>query len=273
MKPIDFYEQIEAFLNQTLSAEEMAAFQERLDQDPALRQELALHRQIQQDYDAGRLQLRANLQAIMQEPLPPDTTADKWRWARWLGLLSLALLLGFGVWRWQMPVDVAPAFNPETKQPAEPPAALPPVIDTMPKAPRAMAMGDPARFKPNPGMEAFVNSSLRSESVLVKMTRPRPGAQVMPNANETFNLRFTGSIQLPDDQQNPALVLAIFDNRDANKPLLSIPLKTQKSDAGKWSFDRRQDLKYPMGLYYFTLENDGEVLYAGKILLGKNGGQ
>jgi hypothetical protein len=105
------------------------------------------------------------------------------------------------------------------------------------------------------------------------MTRPRPGAQVMPDTKETFRLRFTGSVQLPADQQNPALALAIFDNRNTNKPLLNLPLKIQKGDAGKWSFDRRQDLKYPMGLYYFTLENDGEILYAGKILLGKNSGQ
>jgi hypothetical protein len=55
---------------------------------------------------------------------------------------------------------------------------------------------------------------------------------------------------------------------DAAMPLASLPLELKKDAAG-FAFEVRPRLKFQSGLYYFTVEQQGEMVYAGKFTIGK----
>lgn len=278
MEQQDLHEQIEAYLSGTLPPEERQAWQRRLSEDAELRREVELHRQLQQDYDGGRLQLRANLREIMNEPLPPDTppvSGGNRRWGWWTGLIGCLLVAALAVWFFQKTAPAVPE-TPPAETPVAPPASAPekaPSVpdSAVPKPARPIAAADPARFKPNPGMEAFVNGGVRSSGIEINITRPANGKRFMPDEKGAFTVRFSGTGNWPADKRPKGFSLLFFDNLDANRPLLTVPIQAQKDIVESLTFDMRQPLKFPPGLYYFTVEeNDlGEILYAGKFFVGK----
>ncbi len=267
MKNSELYEQIEAYLTHTLPADERQALEQRLAEDESLRQEVALHRQMHLDYNAGRLKLRASLRDVMQEQLPPDTpsaSGNKLRWGLWL--IGIAGIVCIAVWASSQRTKPAPVVPAPAPVETPPPYAPAPAPKTAP-----IAMTDPARFKPNPGMEAFVRSDVRSESIQVKLSRPLNDAHFIPDAKGLVALRFTGFADLPEDQADTELVLSFFDNRNANQAIQVVPVSGQKGVDHRLKFDLAQSLKFQPGLYYFTIEqrDKGEILYAGRFLIGE----
>jgi len=268
MKQSELYEQIEAYLNHTLSPGQRQEWEQRMTEDPALSQEVALHRSLKGDFDPGRIALRANLRDIMQEPLPSNAQSKfdkKWYWWISLGCLSAVLIL-YAVWMvWEKEKPASP--EPEAV-PIEMPKVYPDTIQT-PKKAAPIAKADPARFKPNPSLEAFVNSKVRSESIAVKMSRPINGQRVRTNEKSTVQIRFTGTILNLEDQASRKFMLTFFDNKNANKPVLELLLPVKKDSKNGLMFDFKPQLKLGPGLYYFTIEavDQGEILYAGKFLV------
>ena len=272
MKQRELIEQIEAYLNNELTPELRTAWEQRLAEDASLRREQELQRQMHHDFDAGRLNLRANLRAIMEEEPPSENAGKRW-W--WIGLLGFVLIAGFVVWQWQpfarVTQETAPVETPvktPDQKPLTPPLEKPDSLNIA----RPMAMSDPARFVPNPGMEAFVASGLRSgPQIQVKMSFPENGMRFMPYNKGVVKLRFTGLATWQEDQKPTGFVLTFFDNRNANKPLLELPVPVQDASAGNLKIDMLRRLEFVPGLYYFTLEEsgEGEVLYAGKFFVGK----
>ena len=131
-----------------------------------------------------------------------------------------------------------------------------------------MAQGDPADFIPNPSMETFVSSGARSENMEVKISSPSNGADFVLNEKAEAFVLFAGLVEGISNSEPGALVLTIFNNKDANKPLVSFPLELKK-DAEGLAFEVRQRLKFQRGLFYFTVELKGEMVYAGKFTIGK----
>ena len=271
MKKSELYEQIEAYLNNTLPPDQRLAWEQRMAEDASLREQVELHRRLHKDYDTGRMQLRATLHDILYESLPPDspsTSGGKRHWRLWFGLLVLILVAiwwGFGLWKKSEPVA------PAVPLPVEAPL---PKSDTMPapiKHEEPIAMADPARYQPNPGMEAFVNSHLRSESITIKMRRPANGIRLMPNEKGLVSIRIAGDANWGEDLEPSPLILSFFDNRDTNRPLAEMPIVGNKTSANSLDFDVSKRLKLQPGLYYFTIEagDKGEILYAGKFLVGQ----
>ena len=264
MKKEALYEQIEAYLNDTLSAEERQALEQRMADDPDLRQEVALHQHLQKDFDAGRKNLREGLRKVMEEPLPADQSAKTYRKSLWLLGIGLAglILVWFAVNFW------GAAETPPHQDPAPTPIQTPQIEqDTKLPAPNPpIAQIDPARYKPNASMEAFVNSKVRSESIAVQLSRPIHDARVFTDQKSSFRLRFTGTILIQEAQVEKAFTLAFFDNQNTNKPVFEIPLAGQKTAQNGLEFDFQAPLKLQPGLYYFTIEavDEGEVLYAGR---------
>lgn len=262
----ELQEQIEAWLNHTMDPETLQAWEQRMAENPALREEIALHQQVQQDFDAGRLHLRANLRNILNEPLQVEEASKSRKGRPWLpGLLLLCIITGvvWSIWQWGQPTPmVLPAA------PATPPVASP-APDTnfaAPEPEKPIAKLDPARFKVNPSMEALVNSKVRSESMEVKMRRPANGVRLVPDERGISRLRFTGTILIQSDPAPTAFVLSFFNNVNTGKSVLEVPFLVKKEGNSDLKFDFQQALKLQSGLYYYTIEalEEGEVLYAGK---------
>jgi hypothetical protein len=276
MKDRELQEQIEGYLNNTLPSDQMQAWGKRLAEDAELRRQVELHRQLHQDYDSGRLQLRANLRAVMEEPLPPElpgASSNKLRRLLWPGLILGVILAVLGVLYWLRPSLAGPE-SPPAKRQITPPVLkqedIPPARQVAPPEPASpIAMSDRARFVPNPGMEAFVRGGVRSESIKIRVKSPANGMQFKPDKKGAVYLYFKGDIDWPDDQQPSGFILSFFDNRNANKPLVQTPLRPGKDMVGSMSFKQQQELELATGLYYFTIEEQdkGEVLYAGKFLV------
>lgn len=266
MKQNELQEQIEAWLNHTMDPETRQAWEQRLADDSALRQEIALHQQMQQDFDAGRLHLRANLRNILNEPLTSEAEAKSDKRRRWLPvLLLLGIVVGtiWVIWHWGRAPQAA------TPTVLEGPQLRPPAADTVlvaPKQERPIAMLDPARFKPNPSMEALVKSKMRSESIEVKLIRPVNGTRLVPDEKGKTKMRFTGNILMQTEAAPPEFVLSFFDNTNTSKPVLETPVSVKNEGENDLKFDFQQGMSLLPGLYYFTLESldEGEVLYAGK---------
>ncbi|MEO6758246.1 MAG: hypothetical protein ABIO24_02250, partial [Saprospiraceae bacterium] len=238
MQKQELIEQIEAYLSGKLSPEEQSAWEQRLADEPELRKTVEFHRNLLQDYDAGRLQLRANMLAVMREPLPPEPApgaANKWRWGLWIGLFAAGILL---VWRFWPAQNTAPILPEALPRELPGPSAAPEPKPT----PAPIAQADPARFAANPGLEALVKSSIRGESIAVQWEQPVNGRRFIPDKKGAVLVRFQGRLQWPGDRKPAGFSLLVFGNKNTNTPLHQVPLNLP-ADAQRLDFDLRQRLK------------------------------
>ena len=118
-------------------------------------------------------------------------------------------------------------------------------------------------------MEVLINGGLRSEGLTVKVNSPTNDADfALGNKGEAL-VPFRGTIEGSDEVEQGTLVLIVFNNKDSNKPIVSVDLEPRKDDSNSYAFQLRQRLKALPGLYYFTIEQgEGEIIYAGKFTLG-----
>ncbi len=283
---------IEDYLNDVLPADKRIEFEHRLETDKAFQQEVRLHKLLEGHLsDPGRWKHYDTLATVKSDPFPPgDETLTnqslklKHRGWKWLGLIVSLMVVGVFVWRLNKPTVELPSQPPAEKQPAELPAPPAnkenePVQKETPSKPTPpaqkppanipIAEADPANFVPNASMEAFVNSGLKSEGLKLKITEPLNGTEFKSDKNGTTTVRFTGTVGDAPKNEPTAFVLFIFNNHDINKPLNTIPLLLQKDASGKLFFDIRHPLSLLQGLYYFTIEQEGEMAYTGKFMIGK----
>lgn len=134
MEKKDLYDLIEAYLDDALPDAKRREVEQRMEQDEDFRQEVELHRDLQEAYaDPGRWHLRTVLQAVMEEPLPDAEppkkkirTTGQWRW--WLALPA-ALLIGVAIWYFYRPGQYANHIDSAEKSPAATKPAAPPSIN------------------------------------------------------------------------------------------------------------------------------------------------
>ncbi|MBK9017949.1 MAG: hypothetical protein IPM82_30075 [Saprospiraceae bacterium] len=290
MEKFDLFDLIEAYLDGTLPEEKRREVERRMAEDEIFRREVELHQELQDNFsDPGRWRLRSALAQVMEEGLPPDEPSFKpkpsfsnslWKWIIFFGIV----LVGIVIWYWlQSPPDQPtkkPGETQPTVQPSAPGAGV--KADTIPveipkesvppkqkpKENSYIAEADPADFIPNPSMEALVSSGLRSfEGLTFSMTSPSNSAEFTPDKKGETSVRFAGVLEGPSGEPPFEPVLAIFNNKDVAKPLISLPLELKKDAVGS-AFEVRQRLKFLPGLYYFTIEQDNELMYAGKFTIG-----
>lgn len=295
MDKAELYELIAAYLDDKLPAERRQEVEQRMAADDAFREEVALHRALQEDYgDPARWRLREALTEIMNEPLPPESppsaatpSANNQRW-KILAMLAAVLLAGFAIWQWSRPT--APATPPSTPPPPTtewptPPVQEAPAQQAAPTVPTPQKQGnsqqnkpappkinapiaqvDPADFLPNAEMEDMIVSNIRSEGLEVKISSPANGADFRLDKHGEALIKFAGKMEAEPDA---GLVLVIYSTKAVNNPDTTLPLDLKKTADG-WAFEIRKGLKLKPGLYYFTVEKEGEAAYTGKFTVGKN---
>ena len=260
--------------------------EQRINEDMAFRQDVELHRQLQQQFsDPKRWELRKTLGARLDEYeqktaiKPGEKHYPKWS----LGFLILALIVGgLFIWNYQTPKEL-PAPPTETV-PAEKPTNPPvenkkPIKEEAPKKEKEpgkqtrlkvpIAKVDPADFIENPSMEALIKGGFRSGGLEFEIENPLNTAEFSLNKNGKTSIVFSGALKNLEDQQSEFNLL-IFDNKDSNDPLFSFPLNMQNTGGDNYGFEMKQLLKAIPGLYYFMVEyEEGEILYAGKFFIKK----
>ncbi len=280
----DYTALIEAYLDGALPEEKHREVEQRMEADKAFRQEVRLQRQLREHLgDPERWKHYSALEQAKKTPLLADdnpASARTRNW-KWLGLLVFLLVVGVFVWQLSKPA-VEPAPSPPTeKLPAESPAVpqkeelketpqkLPPVEQNTEKG-GPIAKADPANFIPNPSMEAFVVSGMKSGNLDIKINTPLIDADFSPDKKGAVLVRFSGTVEDVSEDIRTALVLAIYNNNDTGKPLVSFPLGLKKDPAGNLTYDIQQKLGLQPGLYYFTIEQQGEMACAGRFTIGKS---
>ena len=180
---IDLFDLIESYLNNDLPDAKRREVEQRMVEDEAFRQEVELHRGLQENFsDPGRWRLRSTLAEVMKENPPPDEPSFKskpgFSKSRWIGIIFFSIvLIGIVIWYLLQSLPDQSTREPVESQPTlQPSIAVPGVeSDTAPvAAPREsvpqkqqpeenllIAEADPADFIPNPSMEAFIGSGSR----------------------------------------------------------------------------------------------------------------
>lgn len=291
MEKMDLYTLIEAYLDDALPPDQRREVEQRIASDEAFREEVGLHRALQEDYsDPTRWRLRATLSDLMEEELPIDETTPSnpsgglpkhWQWA---GIVAAVLVAVMGVWYLAQIQSGQKAPEPVEKQTIQKPNV--PIAEAegtdstivkkgeepptqKPKEPALIAQADPANFKESPSMEALMGFRGGSGMTL-QMSAPKHATTIQPNAKGAANLRFSGALKAAAPNETVQLDLLVFNNKAGNKPLLSLSVQPASDTNGNAAFDLRQQVGFPKGLYYFRIEEreSGEVLVVGKFFIG-----
>lgn len=277
----DLYELIESYLDGGLPDEQRREVERRMATDKAFREEVELHRALQEDYeDPSRWRLREALSGIMDEPPPPETPAPEEKRPRrrryWWTAIPAVLLLAGGIWYLMKPGAPAAVPAPARTQPENPPveqkneAPSPKNPSQTPNKFMPIAQADPANFAKNASMEALRN--LRGTGdISLQMTAPKDDAVFEPDGIGQTRLHFSGALAgLAPDEVLP-LNLLIFNNRDADKPLLTLLTQAAADAKGAATFDLLQTVDFPKGLYYFRIDEreSGEMLGMGSFFISR----
>lgn len=283
----ELYDLIEAYLDGTLPDEKRLALEERMTVDEDFRQEVALHRELQEAYaDPDRWQLKSALLAAMEEPLTtsvpsgqkPDAVSNPWKWWR---LLPIVLLLGIGIWYLSKPPAVPPEQNNGNTTPTEQPTTPPEkdqeiksaqenkLPDDKNKGSQPMAVGDPSAFQENRSMEGLI--AMRGDGpITVTMNHPQINERFNPKSSSKTNVLFSGSVTGLPVNEPVQLMLLVFNNKDIKKPQWSQAIEWKGDVVGKALFEHPILLDIPKGLYYFRIEDQesGEIVAVGKFFIG-----
>lgn len=282
------YGKIEAYLRGDLPESEQQAFEAAMAAEPALAEEVALHRRLQEVLgDEEEWRFRQNLQDIRSgvgaTPSEKKSLAQRDGARFLLGLLFLIALSSLLYW-WlvpapvpapsqETPVDTLPApSEPEQKTEPEPP--LEKEIAPEPAEPQAPAIELPPPFAPNPQLEALADaapmSDIHSFDLEAEISREAP-ARLMVEG-ELLSAQWEG--------ETPFL-LELYSNRPADypgRPLLTgeLAVLQQEEDtpiafAAKKAYfvGFEQEVSLQSRLYYYRVRLQGESapLFVGKVKL------
>lgn len=287
------YKLIEDYLNDALPEEQRREVERRMADDETFRREVDLHRAVHEEFrDARGWSLYETMANIMQETERPPNDAQpaekpgipqgrRWKWVWWVIPVALVTVAGFWFFtrldEYRTPDQ--PAQEPTTLPPAssDPPPDEPPTpknnsqSENQPKDRRPIAQADPANFAPNLTMEAYVGSTvLGQDDMSVQVSTPRIADTLQPDARGRTLLRFAGAFAGLSPREKSSFNLLLFNNQNANKTIKTFLLQPSADAAGAATFDLRETVSFPKGLYYYRIEEQetGEVLVVGKFFIG-----
>ncbi|MCB0572198.1 MAG: hypothetical protein KDC66_20670 [Phaeodactylibacter sp.] len=284
------YDRIEAYLEQQMAPEELAAFEADLQVSQELQLELALHRKLHQELaKAGKARLREQLRKASAE-FPVERPGRRWNTGRWLtGLAVAIIIMGAAGRAWWLSRQNGPQESPAVTPPAqqdslyrqtEEPAdtisnITPPTEEKASPEPEQKKVAD--AFASNPRLEALLGAApdtLYAISADAGFTR-RPDGR--------YELSIAGLLRAVEAPADARFVLRVYDNTAGNA-VEEGPLKLVKieEDEDIYAFGKLQRFSFSYtlkkrlspGTYYYLAFKEGKAapLFAGKAVLGKPGG-
>jgi hypothetical protein len=121
-------------------------------------------------------------------------------------------------------------------------------------------------YPTNPYLEAYIDDNVRSASISLHISIPKPGAIY----KETLSsVSFFGTAHLLEKQPDMEMTIKIYTNNKEdylNEKVLASSSFILSNEGGSTSFNEKILANFVRGLYYYTFEDKetGKVLKAGK---------
>ena len=279
---MDHKDHIDDYIAGNLAPDQLQVFEEAMAQDPELRKEVNLQRQIFDHFrDAGRQRLLSVIDEVTKEnsigkkesTQPPP---NRFRWLKWFGLSVFLIAATWFIWRPSavqeeyvpskqegvFPPPPVPRETPEEEPPAETNELRANVEEKPPMEEGLLAAVDPRDFAVNPSMESLM-TGMRVDEVDIELTSPTFSESGFKSKKGRTTISFAG---IATGLINDGLILQIFSNRDINRPLQTYPIEITETLEDKATFGSTFQLKLKPGLYYFSIltASDEAEVYIGK---------
>ena len=265
---MNFFEEIESYLDGSLDEQTRLAFETELQRNPALAAELALRRELETLLASGpENALRENLNILGERyKNTPGTPNTRWMW-----LIASLLILVIAVWV-LLRQGEKPAQQQVTPPVTQPVDTVKHELKTHETMPQKETRTEPiaGNFKPNAALESMIGSQLRDGGFKFRIVQPSANASLVAK-NGSLTLQISGRIDGADKLED-RFQLKLFSNKkadfEADRALFSIPLTFSHED-GHFSFQVLKKMKLASGLYYYLIENEesGAVNLVGKFRL------
>lgn len=254
------YEQIERYLDGSMTPAEREAFEANLQQDKSLADEVSLHRALHRSL--GNRQRRQLLDALAdtaeQESQIRPPLIRQWLSPFRVAAAAavLALVAAVGVWIYRHAPGESPAV---AEQPVVPPLPTPPV-DSPPapapltgkqEKPGQLALADRRAFEPNRALDPLVGTMVRGDNATISILKPGNDT-VLPMKNGNIDFALAGKAA-----EMTALNLRIYNNREADFAAGKTVFQADISVDNR-AFSLEKKLKLSPGRYYAVLSAPGE---------------
>lgn len=257
---------IEAYLNGTMSPEDMQRMSQEILQDPSLAEEVELHRSLQAMLeDKAYLDFRRHLDEVTNQSgtSPDDPTGSKpFNWLIWvaIGFTVLVLIWVFAPWPASTPIEPAPPLHTQEDQKHELQLQDPSDLSVSePSQPadteEVTPVNPPDPYAPLPRLEQAMQQPADPVFEVVEAM-----AELLPAPGSVeWQVQFRG--QLLTAQEPPAFQLHIINNQGERIIQLPVRLQLVEDDAPVRAFARKntyllsanETLRMLPGLYYTRL--------------------
>jgi hypothetical protein len=297
------YDLIEAYIGEALPDEQRLLVEQRMAEDEAFRQEVNLHRELQEHFeDAQRWRLSALIKEVMAEPLPsekpPGSSQSHSRSFIGWWLIPLALLIGVGIWLFFQKLNES--TPPKHQKTAEEPETL--ADDTIRYAPDWL----PENTEQQPSERGVATQDSQEKPATSKPPTPPPTpekqgpiAQANPEAFapnksmedilssrsvrglDTYSVNLTSPIDQANfiPESDGKATVRFTGKLERKVEGIAAPLQivcfstmnineplleaTVEPAEGTGTFDLQQKVDFPPGLYYFLITLAKKDVYVG----------
>ncbi|MEZ5044098.1 MAG: hypothetical protein R2828_29665 [Saprospiraceae bacterium] len=303
MEKSELHDQIDAYLDGTMSDAARADMEHQLKSDADLRAQVQLQKELKAAYqNPARLRLRSVMADIMEEDLADhaNTSKEKGDWSKWIGLIVVILVLfTIAIWWIVNPGPAEQEINSTPvadKAPISTPSlgkdSLPPVImedipdaaednklqvspDETPPAANSktdpveknipIAAIDPAVFELNDSRETMLAGiyTRSTEAIKIVLQLPARDTTFASQPGNRIAINFSGTITSTNGSELPALTLFVYDNKQ-RRPIADFEIPLVAGVVNKTGqFQQILALNLAPGLYYFFLESEEGDLLNG----------
>lgn len=284
------YTRIEDFLAGKLQGEALTQFEQEMESDPGLAEEVALLRDMSTLLPpSGEDALRANLAVLGERYLPSEPVKNKTRKWWWMMAAAVLLIAFLAWWFWAFATDVPPVLPsnvPAEQETPRPPVAnetdtkLPAENSQSPQTPTSPDANSPKKqkestdlfasnFQPNPNLELLLDNQFRGDEYAFRITQPVANAPLKLK-NGRANFLLSGVLETDAKKVDAPFRVLLFSNKTAdyeNFKFLFGKNLTFEKDGNVFRFHVEEPLNLSPGLYYYLIEaeDSGMLFHVGKI--------
>jgi hypothetical protein len=288
------HEKIQMYLDDSMSAADRTAFEQDMQQDQELAEEVAINRDMQEMLgNSDENQLLENLKRISDdENFRVKKRNNNWKY--WLLLLPIVLILG-GLWYGSRDMTTSEVEQqdivvpqeevqnlPEPKtteknqaiQPEPTEKVIAPIKTSPPKkkTPQKEVINEPiaaADYTPNPSMDFLIANNTREASLVFEVQKKQPKRKI--NAKDQAVLfEVAATLSTEENIDSKDFKLHLFSNKKEDfenfEPLSTFDLNWQPDGENSYRIDLKEQINIRPGLYYYLIEdfNTEKIYYVEK---------